>query len=64
MHGLASFGFAGLEHVIHDAGVAAGSFVPLIGGLVSWLVQAVGSGIAGVILGALIAPIAGRFLHH
>ncbi|WP_430388896.1 DUF808 domain-containing protein [Blastomonas fulva] len=55
IHGLAVFGFAGPEHLIHDIAVAAGAAVPAIGGLVEWLVGAVGAGIVGFILGSIIA---------
>jgi predicted DNA repair protein MutK len=55
VHGLATFGFAGPEHLIHDAAVAAGAAVPAVGGLVEWLVGALGAGIVGIVLGGIIA---------
>ncbi|WP_017672498.1 DUF808 domain-containing protein [Blastomonas sp. AAP53] len=55
IHGLAVFGIAGPEHVIHDIAVAAGNAVPAVGGLVEWLVGALGAGIVGIILGGIIA---------
>jgi predicted DNA repair protein MutK len=57
VHGLAVFGVAGPEHLIHDIAVAAGQAVPAIGGLVEWLVGAIGAGIIGLILGGIIAAI-------
>ncbi|PXW74543.1 hypothetical protein C7451_108205 [Blastomonas natatoria] len=57
VHGLAVFGVAGPEHLIHDIAVAAGEAVPAIGGLVEWLVGAIGAGIVGLILGGIIAAI-------
>lgn len=55
IHGLAIFDIAGPEHLIHDIAVAAGAAVPGIGGLVEWLVGALGAGIVGIILGGIIA---------
>ena len=57
VHGLAVFGVAGPEHLIHDIAVAAGEAVPAIGGLVEWLVGAIGAGIVGLVLGGIIAAI-------
>lgn len=57
IHGLAVFGVAGPEHLIHDIAVAAGQSVPAIGGLVEWLIGAIGAGIVGLILGGIIAAI-------
>lgn len=57
IHGLAVFGVAGPEHLIHDIAVAAGEAVPAVGGLVEWLVGAIGAGIIGLILGGIIAAI-------
>lgn len=55
IHGLAVFGLAGPEHLIHDIAVAAGRALPAIGGLVEWLVGALGAGIVGFMLGSIIA---------
>jgi predicted DNA repair protein MutK len=55
IHGLAVFGVAGPEHLIHDIAVAAGAAVPAVSGLVTWLVGAIGAGIVGMILGSIIA---------
>ncbi|MDM7955370.1 DUF808 domain-containing protein [Blastomonas sp.] len=55
IHGLAVFGIAGPEHLIHDIAVAAGAAVPAVSGLVTWLVGAIGAGIVGLILGSIIA---------
>jgi hypothetical protein len=57
IHGLAVFGVAGPEHLIHDIAVAAGEAVPAVGGLVEWLVGAIGAGIVGLVIGAVIAAI-------
>lgn len=55
IHGLAVFGIAGPEHLIHDIAVAAGAAVPAVSGLVEWLVGALCAGIVGFILGSIIA---------
>lgn len=55
IHGLAVFGLAGPEHLIHDIAVAAGAAVPAVGGVVEWLVAALGAGIVGIMLGGIIA---------
>jgi len=57
VHGLEGYGFAGLGHAIHDAAVAAAHAVPALGGFVEWLVSAAGSGLFGLVLGALLIPL-------
>lgn len=64
VHGLAKFGLAGLEHAITGVAVTLGSGIPIIGGLATWLLEAGASGLVGAALGAIIAPIASRYLHH
>lgn len=64
VHGLAVFGFSGVEHALHSAGVTVGGVVPLIGGLVTWLVEAAGAGVIGLVLGALVAPLGQRLVKH
>lgn len=54
VHGLEHFGLTPLPHLIHDAAEAAAHALPAIGGFASWFVQALGSGIFGVAVGALI----------
>lgn len=53
VHGLAKSGFAGPEHVVAGAASAAVTAVPGAGGLVHWLVTATGSGVVGLIVGAV-----------
>ncbi len=62
VHSLAGYGLAGPEHWIHDAAVAAGAAVPAGGGLVTWLVTALGSGIVGLAAGFALIPIVGKVL--
>ncbi|HEX8468377.1 MAG TPA: DUF808 domain-containing protein [Allosphingosinicella sp.] len=59
VHGMEVFGFGGPAHLIHDAGAAAGHAVPAMSGAIEWAVGAGGSGLIGLMLGALIV-----FVHH
>jgi uncharacterized protein len=58
LHGLEAYGLAWPSHVLHDAGAAAARAVPALGGFVAWLVQAAGSGLVGLSIGALAIPVA------
>jgi predicted DNA repair protein MutK len=57
LHGFEEYGLGGPAHALHDAGAWAARAVPAIGGLAAWLVQAAGSGVAGIVLGALLIPL-------
>jgi predicted DNA repair protein MutK len=59
VHGLESFGLAGIAHLIHAAGEAAGHVVPALSSAIEWTVGAIGSGLVGLAIGALIVAI-----HH
>ncbi|MCH4892771.1 DUF808 family protein [Sphingomonas sp. SFZ2018-12] len=61
IHGLAAFGFATIEHIVHDAAVAVGHAVPAIGGILEWLVTAIGSAIVGLAVGAIVVLVVSRF---
>ncbi len=54
VHGLATYGFAGVEHVIHAAAVAVAGAVPVAKAAVEWIVTAIGSGLVGLALGGLV----------
>lgn len=62
VHSLAGYGFAGPEHVIHEAAVAASGAVPALGGVIAWLVTAGGAGVVGLLAGLALIPIAGKIL--
>jgi predicted DNA repair protein MutK len=62
VHGLATYGFTGLEHFIHEIAVAAGHAVPRAAGAVEWLVTAAGSGVVGLAVGALAIPVVGKVI--
>lgn len=57
IHGLESFGFPALGHALHGAAEAAAHALPAIAGMAGWLVTAAGSGLLGLLLGALLIPL-------
>ncbi len=57
LHGLAEYGLGWPGHALHDAGAAVARAVPALGGFAAWLVEAAGSGVAGLALGALLIPL-------
>jgi uncharacterized protein len=63
LHGIEQFGFTALPHFVHHMAEQAGHGSPVAGGAVEWLVGAIGSGIFGVIIGAVIVAIHHRFVH-
>jgi predicted DNA repair protein MutK len=62
LHGLEEYGLAGPAHALHVASDAAAAAMPAIGGLASWFVTALGSGILGLILGAALVPVVEKAL--
>lgn len=62
LHGLASFGLTGPEHVIHDVSVAAASAVPLAAGFAEWLVKATLDGFCGLVVGLALVPFGTRVM--
>ncbi|HEY7809505.1 MAG TPA: DUF808 domain-containing protein [Allosphingosinicella sp.] len=59
VHGLETFGISGPAHLLHDWSEAAAHALPALGGLLSWAVSALGSGVLGLILGGAIVAV-----HH
>jgi len=57
LHGLAEYGLSGPEHWIKQVGASAGSMLPWGGGLIAWIVAATLAGLAGLAVGAAVAPI-------
>lgn len=55
VHGLEVLGFGLPAHMIHGAGEAAAHAVPAIGGVILWIVGAIGSAIVGVVIGGIVA---------
>jgi hypothetical protein len=64
VHGLEVFGFPAIAHALHDAGAAVGHAVPAIHGFLEWFVGAVGSGLLGLALGALIVLVHHKVAHR
>jgi predicted DNA repair protein MutK len=62
VHGLATFGFAWPEHVIHVASEATAQAVPAAPGFAGWVVSAAGAGVAGLSVGFLLIPLVGSIL--
>ncbi|GGK32516.1 ABC transporter [Deinococcus malanensis] len=57
LDGLEKFGIGELAHALHDDAVAAGHAIPAAHGLVEWLVETLGSGAAGLLIGAPIVAL-------
>ncbi len=58
VHGLASFGLSGPEHLIHEIAVAAGAAAPAaLSGFAQWLAGALGSAVFGLAAGAAMIPV-------
>lgn len=62
LHGLEEFGLGGPAHLVHDLSEAAAHAAPVASGFVGWLVGAVGSGVAGLVVGFALIPIVGWVL--
>jgi len=62
VHGLAVFGLETLEQTIHALAEVAADAAPVFPALVGWLVSAVGSGLVGLIAGAILIPIVGKLV--
>jgi predicted DNA repair protein MutK len=58
-HGLAEFGFAGIEHVVEAAAAWGAALLPSIAGVASWFMTAFVDFFIGLALGALMIPIVG-----
>lgn len=57
VHGLAEYGYAAPEHLIHDVTEAVRSAIPVASGVFAWISGAFGAAIVGLIAGALTALI-------
>ena len=53
-HGLEEFGLGLVPHTIHDIAVAAGGAAPAAQGVVQWVVEALGSAVVGIVVGAIV----------
>lgn len=59
LHGLASFGLGGPAHTLEHWAELAGHALPAAAAFVEWATFAFGSGIAGLLIGVLMIPVAG-----
>jgi hypothetical protein len=57
VHGLEGYGLAEPGHSIHLAAKAAAAAVPVMPAVFEWAVGALGSGLVGLVLGALIVAL-------
>ncbi|HEX8224082.1 MAG TPA: DUF808 domain-containing protein [Allosphingosinicella sp.] len=64
VHGLEVFGVAGPAHLLHDAGEAAAHALPALGAAVEWTVGAIGSGLVGLAIGAVIVAVHHKLAHR
>jgi predicted DNA repair protein MutK len=60
VHGLEVFGAPAIAHALHDVAESAGHAVPGFERVVTWVVGALGSALAGIVIGAVTIPIVGR----
>jgi len=59
VHGLETYGFRGLAHLIHDVGEATAHAIPVLASVLRWVVEATGAGIVGIVAGLITIPVAG-----
>ncbi|MGL5735880.1 MAG: DUF808 domain-containing protein [Beijerinckiaceae bacterium] len=57
LHGLEDYGLGGPAHAIHAAAVWAGQAMPAGNAVVQWIVEAIGAGVVGLVLGAALIPV-------
>jgi predicted DNA repair protein MutK len=57
VHGLAEFGVAAPEHVIHGVAEALRQALPFAGDVLAWIVSATGAAVVGLIAGAITAAV-------
>ena len=62
VHGLYQFGFTGPEHLVEAAAHWAEHLVPAIAGFAGWLATALVDFVFGILLGALMIPVAGYLI--
>lgn len=55
LHGLEEFGFGTVPHALHQWSETAGAATGALGGIVAWLVTALGSAVAGLVVGGALA---------
>ncbi|MBB5686519.1 DUF808 domain-containing protein [Sphingobium boeckii] len=63
VHGIEHYGMTTLPHFIHHSAETAAHASPVAQGLVEWAVNAIGSGLLGVIIGAAITFVVHKIKH-
>ncbi len=61
LHGMEGYGIDGYAHFVHNLAHKSAESVPVMGGFIDWLVNAVGAGILGLAIGGLITRVHHRF---
>jgi uncharacterized protein len=57
VHGLEVFHLTPVPHLIHDGAEAAGHASPVAGGVVAWILNALGAAVVGLVIGAFVIGI-------
>ena len=57
LHGLETYGVTGPAHALHAVAERVAALMPAIGGAAGWLVEALGAGLLGLLLGGLLIPL-------
>ena len=57
VHGLEEFHLTPIPHLLHDGAEAAGHASPVAGGAIEWIVNALGSAMVGLVIGAVVIVI-------
>jgi uncharacterized protein len=59
LHGLEAYGLPSIARTIHGVAETAAHALPPLAGVVEWIVTAAGSGITGLLIGAVLIPLVG-----
>ncbi|MGV3635139.1 MAG: DUF808 domain-containing protein [Pseudorhodoplanes sp.] len=59
VHGLETYGFTSIGHAIHHAAEVVAHAAPFAQTALGWVVSAAGSGIVGLVVGAILIPVTG-----
>lgn len=57
VHGLESYGYTGIGHLIHDFAAGASGLLPAVSGIIEWVVSAAGAGLVGIVSGGVLIPL-------
>lgn len=62
IHGVSHYGWHAPEETIHHVALSAATMVPFASSAVEWMVTAAGSGLVGLLVGAIMIPVASRIV--